>query len=814
MSYSTSQQLLQVMPSQKLPMSKKDKAWREQCVSAVAYMGNNRYVNGRSSWKRKQVNYDLVNSIFDTDDINYVLDPYGMGGPNKGENQPARMRDINIIVNKINLLKGEEMARPFNFQVVATNGGAVSAKESKVKDMLKDVATRQLAEALGISLEPKVDPTTGETQPVTIEQVEKYKNYSMKDLREKWGNDILSYLKYKETLEVKFNNGWEHALIAAEEYYYVGITNGEPKLRVCNPLNCEFDRNPDNPNIEDGDWFREDRWMTAGQILDEYGSLLSDEQLDRLDKGSIKQGITNQMYPGYAYSAGDIKQYENGTFGSRGKASNVQYLVKHVVWKSWMKIGFVTYIDKDGKEQERMVDEKFTLTPEMKAEGITVQWEWIPEVWHGTMIGIDFIIGVEPVANQLRSMDNPHEVKLPYVGAVYNGTNSIQTSIVDLIKPHQYLYNIIWFRLESELAKAKGKKFIMDMAAIPKSQGMNVDKWINFFDNVGIAFINSHEEGTGNAAGKVSSFNQYQAIDMTISQSVGQYINILSKIEALVDRMIGIGTNREGGSTANETAHGVTVSQTQSSYITEPLFYRHNDIKRRVLTALLEAAKIAYPSSKKIQYITEDMIRISQEIDMDKFSDSDYDCFVSNSSKDNRIMAKLDGLAEAALSAGKVNLSDIVKIYRSDSSLDIVKALEEAEQNQQAQAQQQQQSQEKMLQDQLTHQEQEKDKERAFIAEQNQLERENKIEVATLKTMNFDTDTADNGIIDVATQADLFLKQSIHAADVQNKQATLAHQSNEAAKDRALKYKELAVKKQIEDKKATVALKNKVSGES
>jgi hypothetical protein len=812
-SFSSGQQLLQVMPSQKISSKEKDKKWGEQCVSAVAFMGNNRYINGRTSWKRKQVNYDLVNSIFDTDDINYVLDPYGMGGPNKGENQPARMRDINIIVNKINLLKGEEMARPFNFQAVATNGDAVSAKENKVRALLKDIAMRQLAEALGKTLEPTIDPDTGEEMPVTFEEVEKYKNYSMKDIREKWANDILTYLKYKETLEVKFNNGWEHALITAEEIYYIGIVNGEPKLRVCNPLNCEFDRNPDNANIEDGDWFREDRWMTSGQILDEYGSILDDKQLDLLAKGGVKQGLANQMFPGYAYSAGDIKQYENGTFASRGRASNVHYLVKHVVWKSWKKIGFVTYLDELGQEQENIVDESFKITPEMKAEGMSVEWQWIPDLWHGTMIGADMIVGVEVLPNQIRSMDNPHEVKMPYVGSVYNGTNSVQTSVVDLIKPHQYLYNIIWYRLEAEIAKAKGKKFIMDVAAIPKSHGIDMDKWINFFDNVGIAFINSHEEGTGSASGKVSQFSQYQAVDMTISQSVGQYINILSKIESLVDRMVGIGANREGGSTAHETAHGVTTSQTQSSYITEPLFYRHNDIKRRVLTALVETAKIAYPSSKKIHYITDDMMRISHDIDMDMFSGSDYDIFLSNSSRDNQIMLKLDSLAEAALATGKVNLSDVVKIYRSNSSHGIQKSLEEAEEKAQQQSQQQQQSQEKMQEAQLQANAQEKQDDRAFRAEESRLERENKIQVASLKSMSFDTDVQDNSIIDAAKQADIYLAQTVANNTLMDKQMDRATKVGENDKDRALKYHELNVKKQIEDKKATVALKNKVVGE-
>lgn len=802
------------MPAQKLPFSKKNKEWGEQCCSAIASMGNNRYLNGRTTWGRKQINYDLVNSIFNPDDYNYVLDPFGAGSPEKVGTQPARMRDINIIVNKINRLKGEEMTRPFNFSVVSTNGDGVTAKEEKKKEVLIQIAMQKLAKELGQPLEPSLDPETGEEIPPHFDQVDAYINYSVNDIREKWANDILNYLRYKESLELKFNEGWEHALIAAEEIYYIGIINGEPKLRVCNPLNCEYDRNPDNPNIEEGDWFREDRWMTAGQILDEYGEYLTDDQIDQLDKGNIKQGLSNQMFPGYAYSQDDIRKYEHGAFASRGRSNNTHYLIKHVVWRSMKKIGFLTYPDENNEDQTTVVDETFKLDAEMKAANYRIEWEWIPEVWHGTRIGNDFFVQIEPMSNQSRSMDNPHEVKLPYVGRIFNATNSVQTSLVDLIKPHQYLYNIVWFRLEAELAKAKGKKMVFDIAQIPKSQGIDMDKWMYFFDNVGIAFINSFEEGKdGQSAGEVSKFNQFQSIDMSLSNSVVGYITILSKIEQIVDRMIGMGPQQEGASTAHETAHGVQTSANNASYITEPWFYTHNEVKRKVLTQLIETAKFAYQGKKKIHYINDDMERIFIDIDMEKFCNSDYGIFVSNSSRDNMIIQKMERLAEIALNSDKASLSDVAKMYKAVSSSQLQKDIENGEIKRRQQTVEDQQAQQKQIDAQIQANAQQKEADRQWLSHENELDREAKIQEATIKTMGFDTDTADNGQIDVVKQADIFLKQNALTQKTQSEREKLQHASSEAAKDRALKERELTVKKQIEDKKAVVALKNKVTGE-
>jgi hypothetical protein len=254
------------MPPQKVALSKKGKKWKQQCVEAISSFGNTRELNGRTSWERKQANYDLVNSIIREADFKYVLDPYGLGEEKTG-NQPAKMRDFNLVFNKISLLKGEEISRPFNFHVMAVNGEAVSIKERMMKDELFKHAQKLLYHEAGI--EPNINPETGAPeQPEPLPEVQKWLQSSTQDIREQWGNDILNYLEFKEKLALKFNEGWEHGLIAAEEIYYVGIVNGQPKVRVCNPLNCEFDRNPDNPTVEDGDWFREDRWMTVGQILD------------------------------------------------------------------------------------------------------------------------------------------------------------------------------------------------------------------------------------------------------------------------------------------------------------------------------------------------------------------------------------------------------------------------------------------------------------------------------------------------------------------------------------------------------------------
>ena len=801
-------QLNAAMPAQKLPSSKKDKAWKEACVESIAGMSNNRNSNGKTTWQIKQTNYDLVNSIQNMDDMSHVLDPYGLGDKQIGS-APARMRDINIIINKLNLLKGEEMARPFNFQVMAINGEALTFKEDELKRLLLEAAQQILAKESGIPDIGQTDPETGESlEPQSFEQIQKFAHSSIKDDREQCGSHILEYLKHSENIKLKFNEGWEHSMIAAEEIYYVGIYNGEVKLRVCNPLNCEYDRNPDNPNIEDGDWFREDRTMTAGQIRDQYNDKLTEAQIKRLDEGDLRQS-SNQMYPGFAYTQDSLFDKSSNL----ARNSTTHYLVTEVCWKSMKKVGFVSYPDETGEMQDGIVDETFKLTPEMKEIGYELEWRWISEIWKGTRIADDFYVDIAPMPNQSRSMDNPGEVKLPYIGRIYNSTNSVQTSLVDLLKPHQYLYNIVWYRLENEIAKAKGKKMVMDMAQIPKSEGIDMDKWMYYFDNVGIAFINSFEEGKDKFQGQVSQFNQFQALDMTLSQSVSQYIGILNKIEQLVDKIIGISPQREGSTSANETATGTRAAITNSSYITEPWFYMHNEVKKKVLTALLETAKFAYPEKKKLNYILNDVERIFMEIDMEKFAESDYGVFITNSSEDNAVFQKLEQLSEMLIGANAASFSDIIAMFKSTSVSELGGKIEESERKKQEQEQQAAAQQQEMQQQQIEAQRLEKEAERIFVAEQNYLDRQNKIQIEALKTMGYDTDTAGNDQIDVIGQSKIMLEQTKVTNDIAMKQYEISSNSSDKEKDRSLKREEIKSKEKIEKLKAETALKNKVAGE-
>lgn len=727
-------------PRQKLARSQKDEEWGKQNVDFIIGLSTSYSLSaGYNSFQKKKINYDLYNSIIDPDDFKYVTNPYGLK-----EEFPARLQNYNIITPKLKLLEGEEIKRPFNFRVIAVNEDAVSQIEEQKKELMLQYLEQDLVQQLqqsGINIQ-QPNPQMQQTP----EQVQKYSTYSLNDMREVTANRLAKYLIKQQNLEYKFNKGFKDSLITSEEFYYVGIENGEPIAEVVNPLDFDYDKNPDKDFIEDSQWGAHTKYCTPSEVLDAYGSDLTEEDVNAIDSGTT--GVAGQTRMPMGPATGPIvpMSYTRPNFDNTHRSGYVR--VTRVEWKSMRKIGFLTSYDPQTLEKsETIVDETYKV---VKENGETVEWIWINEVWEGTKIGQAIYTRIRPKMIQYRSIDNPSHCKLGFVGAVSNGRNSQPTSLVDLVKHHQYLYNIIMYRMELEIAKAKGKKMVMDIAQIPRSQGIDIDKWMYYFDTAGLAFINSFEEGKGKFQGQTSAFNQFAGIDMSLSQSVAQYIHILEKIEDMASELMGVTRQRLGAITSSETVGGVERSVTQSSHVTEPLFYLHNEVKKNVLTQLLDCAKLAYSEGKKINYILDDMGRNIINID-NEFINADYGIFVTNSAKEVKALDDLKSLANQAISSGMITLKEAATIIFSESVSQVEniidQAVEKADADKQAEQQHEQQLQAQNLQNQKDMQ----DTLQNRLDQREVLKGEIQKEVAAIDAIGYakDTDVDDNGVPDV-----------------------------------------------------------------
>lgn len=828
-------------PIQKLPMSKKTQDWRESCVDYIIghSQGGSRNGNTRTRKEEMQTYYDLYNSIYNEKDLKYVTNPF-----KQQDGFPAMAQDYNIIKPKIDLLLGEETKRPFNFKVVRTSEIATSELQEKAKQMLMDYIQATIMSKLGPEEQARYQEALQSGEIMPPEQIQKYMSKDYKDIAEITAYHSLMYLKNKLNINHEFFKGWKDALVGGEEIYYIGIVNGEPCLERINPIYFDYDtETSDLEFIHEAQWCCYEMNMSVTELYDRLYDKMTEKQLNELldmmsdsAKGGINPEVrkTSLDYP-------HIKTHTINGFSSNpfdGSGDNIK--VYHVCWKSFKKIGFVTIIDPEtGMPETYEVDETYKET----GMEISVEWKWIIETWEGYRAGEDLYIGIEPVEYQYVSSDNPNAQRLPYTGVIYNNTNSRPRSLVSMMKPLQYMYIVLWYRLELAMARDKGKVVNMDITQIPKSMNIDVSKWMHYLSALGVNFINPYEEGwdiPGREGGKPSQFNQITALDLTMANTINQYIMLMDKIESMLSEISGVSKQREGSISSNELVGNVERSVQQSAHITEPWFWTHNQVKRECLNMLLNTAKWAWKDGSKthLQYILDDATRAFLTLS-DNFPYEDFDIFVDDSTKNQQNIEFLRSLIQPAMQNG-ASLLDVVEIFTNDNTTMIRNKLEEIEQKrmeqqqamEEAQAQREQQMiqmQNEVKEEELMIKEAEMDLKKYEIDSNNAT----KITVAQLNAYRGaeDMDQNNNGIPDpmeIAAQALAERKQASEEAskqfefnaklreqqmkkDIEEKKVALEKQKLQSQKE-LQKMKDAAAMER-EKLKVKTAIRNKVVGE-
>lgn len=831
-------------PAQKLPMSKKTQAWKEACVDYVVGAGDSGFGgNGRSRSDEMQTYYDLYNSIYNEKDLKYVTNPF-----KQDDGFPAMAQDYNIIKPYVDQLLGEETKRPFNFHPQRTSDIAASEMQEKAKEMLMDYIQATIASKLSPEQAARYEQAlaTGEIQ--TPEAIAKYLQKDYKDIAETEAYHALQFLKRKLNLTHEFYKGWKDALIGGEEIYYIGVINGDPYVERVNPMYFDYEHSLDLEFIDDAAWCRRKMIMSATEIYDRFYDKMSERQLNELlELIDQRPGAGNN--PEIRKTSIDyesIKLHKINSFTDN--PFDIDHIVVyHCCWKSFKKIGFVTLLNPEtGEAEEFQVDEDYKVTGTEQS----VEWDWIIEVWEGYRIGDDMYIGIQPIEYQHISADNPNSQKLPYTGVVYNNTNSKPRSLVSMMKPLQYMYIVVWYRLELALSRDKGKVAVMDITQIPKSMNIDVNKWMHYLSALGVAFINPYDEGwdiPGREGGKPSQFNQLSSWDLTMSNVIAEYIQLMQKIEDMVAKLTGITPQRQGQIAASELVSNTNTAVNMSYHITEPWFWNHNQVKRRVLTMLLNTSKAAWKDNKRyLNYILDDATRAFVQLS-DNFFYEDMDIFVDDSTKNQQYIDQLKQLLQPAMQNG-ASLLDIAEIITLDNMSMIKNRLEEIEQKRMEQMQQQQQA-EQQAQQQMAEQQNQLKEEELMLKEAEldlekykvdqdryKAEQDNatKITVAQINSYrgaeNMDQDM--NGIPDPIEIGKQALEQQKINSDIATKQLELNNKRREIEQKREAENKKIQLEKdrmkhetelqRMSDKaamdreklKAKTALRNKVVGES
>ena len=303
-----------------------------------------------------------------------------------------------------------------------------------------------------------------------MDKMSYYYTYEWQDAREERGNLILNHYIKELAIKDKFNDGFMDAMIVGEEIYQCDIVGGEPTFERINPLKCHTFKSGFSNRIEDADILTYIDFWSPGRIIDTFYDVLTEadcEYLENLPQVYSGDSMSNIDERNAFINVNEINGFEGG-YGSvidnysifaqtTGSAATTNYFdnngnirVVRTYWRSKRKIKKVkSYNPETG-------DEEFDFYPETykcdKDLGQEEEVFWINEAWEGTKIGKEIYVNMRPRVVQYNRLSNPSRCHFGFVGSIYNINDTKPFSLVDVMKPYNYLYNALHDRLNKAIA--------------------------------------------------------------------------------------------------------------------------------------------------------------------------------------------------------------------------------------------------------------------------------------------------------------------------------------------------------------------------
>lgn len=787
-------------PQQQLPFSRKTKKWRKQILDWASNKSYFNYSPVRKSVNGMVINQHLINGTLHMDDLKLFLNPSQIDA----NYIPEQIIHYPIINSKINVLKGEESKRVFDWRVIVTNPNAISEIEENKKNAL----FQKLQEAVQNKSQSEEDFNA------ELERIDYFFQYEWQDIREIRGNALLTHYVKEYNIPKIFNDGFQDGIVFGEEIYQVDIRGGEPILEKLNPMKVRVFKSGYSSRVEDADMVILEDYWSPGKIIDVYYDQLSatdikyiEELPSQIDNGSYDSMDNYDDRAGQVHTSQvsvDGENFYSDLFGDSNLTNDLMpydtlgnIRVTRVYWKSRRKIKKIkSYDPETGETVYNLYPETYILNEELGEEE---QVFWINEAWEGTKIGERIYVQMRPRIIQYNRLSNPSRCHFGIIGSVYNMNDEKPFSLVDMMKPYSYYYDAVHDRLNKLIEKNKGKMMVLDLAKVPK--GWTMDKWLYYAQLMNVAVIDSFKEGnmgaaTGKLAGGMNNASS-GVIDMELASSIQATINILEYIKGEMSEVAGISKQREGQISNRETVGGVERATLQSSHITEWLFTIHDDVKKRVLEAFLETAKIALRGrSKKFQYILGEGVIKIVDIDGDEFAECDYGLVIDNSNELQQLSQKLDMLTQAAIQ-NQYSMSTIMKLFTSTSFMEKIRMLEREEQTKQQQSQQVQQQemqiQQQMIQQKVQSEQAKMEQDYKMNSENNQTkilvaEINSKAEADRLAMMNQDDGIQEMSEVDRAKLSEQ-IRQFDQTLQLQKDKLTL--EKEKAQKDQELKRQQI-----------------------
>lgn len=800
--------------------TKNKNEWAKKQIDALVsygYRDTSAYNRSEPSYSTRYEtllrSYRLYNNRIEQTDLEYEFNPFGI---NIGQKKDF-IAPYNKAHNKINVLVGELMGQPFNYRAyIVSEEGAKATLDIK-SQLLDEYARAQYEKQVALAQlrnDPNMTNELYQTYLTKLEEkyadvmppdkIEEYISKEYLEPKEKKANKILDRLMFEQRILDKKTDSFKHGLLSDEEHAWVGDINGHLAIKVLNPLGMFYHKSPDVKYIQEGDYAGYRTRMSVSDIIDTYKNM-SKEDVDKLLNDTQMSDSTPGREMTYDFPHTSLEFLGHpGTNkeGAYGYAAIHDMDVFHVEWRSQRKVGFLTYLDEMGEEQTTIVDESFKIKnlPGM----VSLEWDWVPEVWEGTRIGRQIYVDVRPVPGQEIDLDRPYYQPLRYLGVIYNNMNSSPVSVMERMRPFQLLYLIVMHKWKKLISREKGNKIPIDVSMLPGD--MEMQQWLYYFEELDYYFYNSLENSDDPRTANRGAIDRTMVTSKT--SEIINYIQILEYLDAQIGEIVGITPSREGQSSPYTPVTNNQQSIVNSNNITRYLYNAHQKHWENILNRAVDCAiKLGGGAYQSYNGRSRDVFQYTKE----EFENCKFNIYFADSAKENQLFNEIKGLLQPALQNDKVKFSGVIKALKSSSVSEIAEIIEVGEKLQEEMEARAAQAQNQAAQQQLELEIAQKDKEIAAKDKINIRDNETKLALGTLTAIAIDKgeDSDGDGTPDIVelmkiekSVVEMREKLALEKAKLKESKDARVSAEAQAEKDRKFQEKENAKDRVIERIKA------------
>jgi len=524
--------------------------------------------------------------------------------------------------------------------------------------------------------------------------------------------------------------------------------------------------------------------------------------------------------------------------------------VSQIYWKSQRKVGHLTRITEEGETIQDIISEDYKITEKPQYNTVVykqktkdnliygehVDWIWINETWGGIKIGpnrpafwgMNNPSGINPiylglnggkpgkVPFQFKGDSTLYGCKLPVEGSVFGDRNTRSTSLVDLMKPYQIGYNIVNNQIADILVDELGTVIMLDQNALPRhSLGEdwgknNLAKAYVAMKNFQMLPLDTSITNTENAL----NFQHYQVLNLEQTNRLLSRVNLATYFKNQAFEVVGLNQQRMGQQIAQQqTATGVEQAMNASYAQTEQYFTQHSDyLMPRVHQMRTDLAQ--YYHSKKpslrLQYITGNDEKINFQMNGTDLLMRDFNIFCTTKTNQRNVMEQLRQLAINNNTTG-ATIFDLGNVIKSESIAELTGVLKSAEEKANALKQQEQEAQQKMQEDMIASQERQKQMDIQFKAEQADLDRQNNITLAEIRSAGYGAmmDIDKNQVSDYQDVLANIQKQQSYQDTMSFKREQEVNKNATNSQKLDIERQKLQTQKEIADKQLQIAKENK-----